>query len=161
MGHRVAVLRGGVLQQCASPRMLYDQPANLFVAGFIGSPAMNLCPVQVDNAGNGILGGTPVSLPKGTQGHQQIVLGVRPEHLSLVPNGQPGSVPGRVVMVAELGADAYIHLRVEGQQHPLLVRVPGRAPERVDSIVAVAIDAANVFAFDPASGERLGEIATA
>src|SRR5579863_7280156 len=88
MGHRVAVLRDGRLQQCASPRELYDNPVNQFVAGFIGSPAMNLLPAPLTEAG-AVLGGVIIPLPTAVRtaasqaGDRKLVLGIRPEHLHL------------------------------------------------------------------------------
>lgn len=91
MGDRVAVLKDGVLQQVASPRELYDAPANAFVAGFIGSPAMNLFPATV----NGTL----------------TTIGVRPEHMLVVNHPQPGwaAIAARVAIVEELGAESYVY----------------------------------------------------
>ncbi|SFW75214.1 ABC transporter ATP-binding protein [Amycolatopsis australiensis] len=114
MGDRVAVLKDGVLQQCDTPRKLYDAPANVFVAGFIGSPAMNLL-TDVPVAGGVVrTGGIEVPLTRATiaeaatEGRSSITLGVRPE--SLRPGGpdEPG-FDVTVNLVEELGADAYVH----------------------------------------------------
>src|SRR5213078_3980918 len=109
MGHRVAVLRDGRLQQCDTPRALYDRPANVFVARFIGSPAMSLCTVPLGANGAVDLGGarvplpTPVAAELARRGATSVVVGLRPESLELSGDG----VPARVEMVEELGADAY------------------------------------------------------
>src|SRR3954447_2941700 len=88
MGHRVAVLREGRLQQVDVPRSLYDRPANTFVAGFIGSPSMNLCRVPVGDDGCARLDGVRVSLPDAVpDGLSEVVLGLRPESLELVGDG--------------------------------------------------------------------------
>src|SRR5215208_5273770 len=83
LGHRVAVLCDGRLQQCASPRELYARPANTFVAGFIGSPAMNLCPVPLGENGVAQLGGAAIPLPATARanGRSSVVVGLRPESL--------------------------------------------------------------------------------
>src|SRR5439155_268253 len=83
LGHRVAAMKDGRLQQCDAPRALYDHPANTFVAGFIGSPAMNLCTVPVNGNGAAAFGGVSVPLPEGAHvnGRREIVLGLRPEAL--------------------------------------------------------------------------------
>src|SRR4051812_19419520 len=80
MGHRVAVLKDGRLQQCAAPRELYDHPVNTFVAGFLGTPAMNLVTIPCGNGGGAArLGGVELPLPRGVNGASEVVVGLRPE----------------------------------------------------------------------------------
>jgi multiple sugar transport system ATP-binding protein len=163
MGTRVAVLHNGQLQQFATPRALYDDPVNLFVAGFIGSPAMNLCTVHA-SAGTVRLGGASVTLPphlRNADGRSgPIVIGIRPEHLHL-GDTEPGSTfGGQITLVEELGADSYLHVRVDGQDKPLVVRAAGRVPPRPDEQVSVGITTSELFAFDPETGSRLGQPAT-
>jgi multiple sugar transport system ATP-binding protein len=120
MGHRVAVLSGGTLQQCATPRELYDNPVNQFVAGFIGSPAMNLLTVPVTDGGARLADTTlplPVRLPADLT---EAVIGIRPEHLRLTTKDNPGIpapragtgpgnlVTGDVILVEELGSPAVL-----------------------------------------------------
>ena len=128
MGHRVAVLSGGTLQQCASPRELYDDPVNQFVAGFIGSPAMNLLTARLTEGG-AELGGAVIPLPAqvrtaaGRDRLTEIVIGIRPEHMHLVHAGDGESeaglaaaggavLSGELLLVEELGADALLHVRL-------------------------------------------------
>ncbi len=99
LGHRVALLKDGRLQQCDAPRVLYEKPANLFVAGFIGSPAMSTCTLAVSN-GSVELGG--VRVPVEANGCPAVVVGLRPESLELAGSassstGTSGArhVPGR------------------------------------------------------------------
>src|SRR5712675_765697 len=131
MGHRVAVLSGGHLQQCASPRELYDNPVNQFVAGFIGSPSMNLQTVPLTEGGVR-LAGTVIPLPTAVRtaasqaGLREIVLGIRPEHLHLA-NGS-GPVTGEVMLVEELGADALLHVRLAEDHNLVVARTEGRKP---------------------------------
>ena len=101
MGHRVAVLSGGKLQQCASPRELYDNPVNQFVAGFIGSPAMNLLTAPLTDGGATAGGrGDParraVRAAAARDKLTELVIGIRPEHLHLADAAQPGGGPARV-----------------------------------------------------------------
>ncbi len=128
MGDRVAVLCDGVLQQFATPRELYRNPDNVFVAGFIGSPAMNLFTLPIiDSAVS--LGDWPIPLPREMAGAaREVVVGVRPEHFEL---GGPG-VEMEVDVVEELGADAYLYGRITGfgeviDQH-VVARADGRHP---------------------------------
>ncbi len=121
LGHRVAVLHEGLLQQCDAPRVLYDRPTNTFVAGFIGSPGMNLLTLPVTN-GSVELGGVRVPVPAG---HGSIVLGIRPEALDLAADG----LPGEVEIVEEIGADAFVFCATELGR--LVARTETRrAPER-------------------------------
>src|SRR5712692_9516484 len=129
MGNRVAVLRDGQLQQCASPRELYENPVNQFVAGFIGSPAMNLQTVQVTDGGVR-LGGSVLPLPPAVRTAasqadlKELVLGIRPEHLHRVDG--TGEVTGDVVLVEELGADALLHVRLPEGGNAIVARAEGR-----------------------------------
>lgn len=163
MGDRVAVLKDGILQQCASPGELYDKPANLFVAGFIGSPAMNLVDARVSDGGCE-LGDLHAPLPRNVadevrrDGMQEVTLGVRPETLHLVGHGDDGA-DLHVELVEELGADAYLHgtIRTDGTTHRIVVRVDGRTPPRIGDNVRVALrDTAELHAFHPTTGNRLG-----
>jgi multiple sugar transport system ATP-binding protein len=128
MGDRVAVLRDGVLQQCAAPRDLYRNPANMFVAEFIGSPAMNLFTVPiVDHSAS--LGDWPIPLPREiTNTASELVVGVRPEHLEVGPRG----IEMQIDVVEELGADAYLYGRVTGPDNTfgqsIVARADGQDP---------------------------------
>jgi multiple sugar transport system ATP-binding protein len=158
LGHRVAVLRGGLLQQCATPRELYDRPANSFVATFIGSPAMNLMTVMLGPDGTARLGGEV--MPVGAIVREQldatssVIVGVRPESLELGTEGIPASVE----VVEELGADAYVFAQahVEGAPVKLVARVEARRrPVHGEAIrLRPRLDDAHLF--HPVSGARLG-----
>ena len=145
MGHRVAVLRDGLLQQCATPRELYRRPKNLFVAGFIGSPGMNL--VTVPLAADGAeLGGLRVPLPRATldaarsAGLPEITLGVRPEALRLVADAE-ARLALTVRLVEELGADVYVHgeALVDSGTRRLIVRTSGAEAPAFGEAVRVAL----------------------
>jgi len=128
MGDRVAVLRDGVLQQCAPPRELYRDPTNVFVAEFIGSPAMNLFALPV--VGNTArLGDWPIPVPREiADSANELVVGVRPEHLEIGAAG----VEMQIDVVEELGADAYLYGRIALPDnvfsHTIVVRADGRDP---------------------------------
>jgi multiple sugar transport system ATP-binding protein len=160
LGHRVAVLRDGRLQQCAAPRELYERPANTFVAGFIGSPAMNLVTVPLGSNGSVSLGGVSMALPDvvrsaaTTNGWSELVVGVRPESLELAPDG----IPAYVQVVEEVGADAFVFCSAEvgGVETKLVARSGAkRAPER-GARVSLRPLPEDAHLFDPASGARLG-----
>jgi multiple sugar transport system ATP-binding protein len=158
MGNRVAVLSQGHLQQCATPRELYDNPVNQFVAGFIGSPAMNLQTVPLTDGGVQV-GGTTLPLPPPIRGAatraglKELVLGIRPEHLHLA-NGS-GELSGEVMLVEELGADALLHVRLAGESSQVVARAEGRKPPAPGQQVTFNVQPEDVFGFDPSTGARL------
>jgi multiple sugar transport system ATP-binding protein len=162
MGHRVAVLRDGLLQQCDTPRALYDKPANAFVAGFIGSPAMNLktLPLSAEGAE---LDGVHVPLTRSAlaaasaQGLNEIVFGVRPESLRLADSSE-GGFELIVELVEELGADAYVHgaVKIGDSNERFVVRVDGRTPPAIGQQVKIAVrDVEEIHLFHPETGLRL------
>jgi multiple sugar transport system ATP-binding protein len=159
LGHRVAVLKDGQLQQCAAPRHLYDKPSNTFVAGFIGSPAMSLCTVPIGSNGSVDLGAATVALSDTAsaeiraRGLSSIVVGLRPEALELAGDG----IPAVVEVVEELGADSYVFClsEVAGTEVRLTARSNAKqSPERGDR-VALRPVGGETHLFDPETGERL------
>ena len=108
LGQRVAVMRGGVLQQCDTPEMLFEHPANLFVAAFIGSPAMNLVEAVVED-GEVRFGACRVPLAPGSPLRGEIVLGVRPHDLKLGSSG----ISGRVQVVERLGTETHVVVGID------------------------------------------------
>ncbi|WP_226346344.1 ABC transporter ATP-binding protein [Agilicoccus flavus] len=158
MGDRVAVLKDGILQQCDSPRRMYDHPNNVFVAGFIGSPAMNLFEVPVAEGGvkfgNGV---HPVDRSVLGSTGNRITLGVRPEDLEV--SGEDG-LPINIDVVEELGADAYVYGSVAGTDpgdRPIIARVDGRRPPMKGDVIHVKPKADHVHLFDVETGLRLGD----
>ncbi|MEX5258126.1 TOBE domain-containing protein, partial [Kocuria arenosa] len=159
MGDRVAVLKDGLLQQVDTPRNLYDRPDNVFVAGFIGSPAMNLLELPLTEDGV-LFGGTVHPVPRDVLGatrEKTVVLGVRPEDLEQAPAGEGLAV--KIDVVEELGADAYVygHTTVHGEQHLITGRVDGRTPPAAGTTTCVRPKLGRVHLFDARGGQRLGE----
>ena len=154
LGHRVAVLHNGRLQQCGPPRELYERPVNVFVAGFIGSPAMNLCTVPLKN-GRASLGGVDVPLPEGADanGHSSLVLGVRPESLEVASEG----IQARVDVIEDVGADAFVFCSTQlgGESTRLIARTEVRKAPKQGDQVALRPRADEAHLFDPSTGERL------
>jgi multiple sugar transport system ATP-binding protein len=155
MGDRVAVLSDGLLQQVGTPHELYDRPVNMFVAGFMGSPAMNL--VELPKVDGGLQLGDRVwpverNVLNGTAG-KKIVIGMRPEDLDLADHG----IEVKVDFVEELGADAYIYGQLIGTETPqqIVARTDGRnAPEK-GSTVHFTPKPEHVHLFDTETGERV------
>ncbi|MCR6490367.1 sn-glycerol-3-phosphate ABC transporter ATP-binding protein UgpC [Amycolatopsis sp. OK19-0408] len=145
MGDRVAVLRDGVLQQCDTPIGLFARPANVFVAGFIGSPAMNLLETTVDGPWSVPL--TPAQRSALTG--PGLVVGVRPEGWAIGGEGTDAVVE----VVEELGSDQYLYCRTDSQV--LTVRTPGMAPWQRGESIKLAPKPDAVHLFDAGTGERL------
>jgi multiple sugar transport system ATP-binding protein len=118
MGHRVAVLRDGNLQQCDSPATLYHAPANLFVAGFIGSPAMNTLPVPA--TGPLVIGGAEIGIDDDLGGERATV-GFRPEAVVI----GDGPIPARIRIVEDLGSEVFVHLLIDhqGEERRIVAKV--------------------------------------
>ncbi|MDI9916780.1 sn-glycerol-3-phosphate ABC transporter ATP-binding protein UgpC [Rhodococcus sp. IEGM 1379] len=155
MGDRVAVLKDGVLQQVDTPRRLYTSPANIFVAGFIGSPAMSFIDLDI-NEGEMSLGGTVYRVPRSVADAAltpKITVGVRPESFEMVDRG----IPVTVDVVEELGADAYVygHTMIDGNRHELVIRSKANTPPPIGSRIDVLPVAASMHLFDPTTGTRL------
>jgi len=165
MGDRVAVLLDGILQQVDGPRALYDRPANAFVAGFIGSPAMNLRTVRLTDSGADF-GGMAIPLTReqvtaarADGGGNRVTVGFRPEHSELV-NESTGSVPMVVELVEELGSDAYVHghAKLNGEENTkdtLVVRTDGRTVPRMGEMVYVRPREGAHHVFHSETGVRL------
>jgi multiple sugar transport system ATP-binding protein len=158
MGHRVAVMNEGALQQVDVPLGLYDRPANLFVAGFIGSPRMNLLPATVRD-GRATLGGVEVPVPAAADGggRAAVVLGVRPESFRLVLGDDAAALSLEVALVEELGADSFVHghVRIGDERQLLIVRSGDRGSVRPGEVVRVRPDPARTHVFDAETGARL------
>jgi multiple sugar transport system ATP-binding protein len=185
LGQRVAVMRDGKIQQIDVPQRLYEQPANLFVAAFIGSPAMNLVRARVNGAVE--FGRYTVPLPESTDRARlptgEVILGVRPEAFEDVAfaSGDLPQLEVRVEVLEELGSDAYVFFEVDAQQVVVedamsdeeediagllaaaqdralfAARVDSRTKARVGQTMRLAVDPSRFYFFSPATGESLVE----
>ena len=175
MGDRIAVLAGGVLQQVGTPQEMYERPANEFVAGFIGSPAMNLGKFKVE--GNvAKLGTAEVPLSQATldamvpEDEGKTTIGFRPEGLEVVSEDTENTIPIEVEFVEELGSDAYIYGHLagadsghglgsgsEGKGEQLIVRVPPRTAPKPGGVIHTRIKEGQQHNFSASTGERLPE----
>jgi len=156
MADRIVVMHDGRIEQIGTPLELYDHPGNLFVAQFIGSPAMNVVNGTVRRGGDAayveVAGGVrwPLDTAPGAEG-QAVAYGVRPEHLTLAPDGN--GVPGEIIVVEPTGAETELLIRVGDAQ--VTLRTHGRPVVRHDQQVGLGVDPANVHVFDRATGARL------
>ena len=163
MGDRIAVLKDGVLQQVGTPRDLYEAPTNSFVAGFIGSPALNL--FEADVVGDGVQFGTAtVAVDRKTLSSvtgSRVTVGIRPEDLTVSPTGK--GLQATVDLVEELGADGYLycHAEVNGENIDMVVRVDGRSHPMAGEQIALLPVQDHMHVFDVSTGLRLTKEAIA
>jgi multiple sugar transport system ATP-binding protein len=161
MGDRIAVMRLGVLQQAGSPEELYTRPANVFVAGFVGSPAMNLVPVDVTDAGlrqNGFELALPAGLAEELRPHRRVIAGLRPEDLDRA-EGTQGDREARLRAVVEvveyLGDEQLLHLDSGGVR--LVAKLPSEPRARPSDELELTLPVAKLHVFD-AESERALEV---
>jgi multiple sugar transport system ATP-binding protein len=158
MGHRIAVLNQGHLQQLGTPMELYRQPANLFVAQFIGSPPMNLLPVTVAGPQQLVLAQQRLSVaPQGTAhlgAHlgallgQSLTAGLRPEHLRVAGAATAETLAARVCHLEALGNEQLVTCRLDAGEHLVLVRVPPEQRIQIEQQVHLEVDPTGWRLFD-------------
>jgi multiple sugar transport system ATP-binding protein len=161
MGHRIVVMKDGIVQQVAPPKEVYDRPANQFVAGFIGSPTMSFLPCRLEAEGDALYArGTSFSvrLPDERRAAvsagnaQSVTLGVRPEDIELHAN-EAGSIPALVDAVEPLGSEQVLYFICDGAQ--VTARASAQANVAVGDAIALGIDPQRMHLFDAASGAAL------
>jgi len=155
MADKIVVMRDGIVEQTGAPLELYDRPVNTFVAGFIGSPSMNMLPGVVRRNGAGtrvaLAGGGDVAGPGTPDDGREVVYGIRPEHLALAEPGD--GLTADVVVVEPTGADTQVVCRVGGQDVIAVLR--DRVACRAGDRVGLRPDASRAHLFDASSGARL------
>lgn len=175
MGDRIAVLKDGLLQQVGTPRDMYDTPANVFVAGFIGSPAMNIGTFPVLE-GYAQVGKARIAVPRDvisgltTEDKGHVTIGFRPESLDVVPQGTPDSIPVEVNLVEELGSDAFVYGSLTNDfgaaaavhsgagDAQVIVRVDPRQVPAKGETIWVRIRTGEQHLFHAGSGERIAHV---
>ena len=152
MGDRIAVLKEGILQQVGTPSDLYETPQNIFVAGFIGSPAMNIFEVDAPKFGSQKI---PLSASqKENLGKAKLVIGFRPEDVTLSESGEGEEI--QIDYVEELGADAYIYASTVGESpRELTIRVDGRKHPKAGDRVKASINLEHIHLFNAETEQRL------
>jgi multiple sugar transport system ATP-binding protein len=162
LADRIAVMRGGYIQQLADPKTIYNQPANLFVAGFIGSPAMSMLQGRIGNGAGGgkvfrtgdltiPLDGYDGQIPQ--QDGREAILGVRPEHVVMKPEGEDG-VPAVIDIDEPMGSDSLVWLTMGGGQ-PITLRTTADHEFRHGEPVRLSFDISKASLFDKESEQRL------
>jgi len=149
MGDRIAVLNNGIVQQHNTPLELYNEPANLFVAGFIGSPAMNFIPATTSENmlyADDIKLELPAEIPAG-----EVMLGIRPEYFVIDENSPHFKV--EVEVVEPMGSETFIYFSLAGNQ--VVARVTAHNEIKIKQIVPFSIDIAHMKLFNPETGEKI------
>ncbi len=164
MGTRIAVMDKGLLQQVGPPQQLYDHPTNRFVAGFIGSPAMNFADVSVDGAGTAaVLSGPGLSAPVpsryraalGPTTGRKLLAGFRPEHLELGEVAESATIRGTAEVVEFLGNEELLHVTVAGRTDDVIAVVPSAHRVRPGDVLDLKIPLAHLHLFDLETGSAL------
>ncbi len=153
LADRLVVMNAGVAEQIGRPKDVYAVPATTYVAGFIGSPAMNFLPATVAENGlrlasGGLIG---LDLPLASLAGRKVTFGVRPEHLQ--PGDGPGSFDFTVDVTEELGADTLLHGPLDGTD--IVVRLPGSLGLQAGARLRLRADPALIHLFDPETGKRI------
>ncbi len=155
MADQIVVMHDGRIEQIGSPLTLYDHPANRFVAGFIGSPAMNFIEGTLRGGAVEAANGAHLPAPRGAAGHdgRAVVYGIRPEHLEIASNGDAGAFDAEVIVVEPTGSETQVFARLGMQE---LVGVFRERHEfRPGQQIRLRPRSQNAHLFDPASGQRI------
>jgi multiple sugar transport system ATP-binding protein len=168
MGSRVAVLKAGRLQQVDTPQHLYERPANVFVATFIGSPRMNLfngrCVVDDGGRVTVTLSGQSLALDDTALAHfpdvaawngREVRVGIRPESMGDALAEPAHTLDGEVELIEALGAELHVHVRLTGGDERFIARFPPRSAVRVADTLKVAVEVGDLHLFDPETGASL------
>lgn len=153
MADKIVVMHDGIVEQMGSPLDLYDHPDNLFVAGFIGSPAMNFIHATVDPSGQGVTSKSGAKLPlaagRSIAAGRQVVYGMRPEHIHLDQNG----IPVEVVVVEPTGSETQVVVRLHGEE--LICVFRERITAKPGETIKILPSTQLVHLFDAATGKRI------
>jgi len=167
LGDKVAVMKDGIIQQFGTPKQIYNDPANLFVASFIGSPPMNFIPLRLQRKDGRLLalldsGQARCELPLGVTDagleDREIILGMRPEQISLMqgePNGLP-TIRAEVQVTEPTGPDTLVFVNLNGTK--VCCRLAPDVAPQVGETLTLQFDPAKVLLFDAQTGERLGVV---
>jgi sn-glycerol 3-phosphate transport system ATP-binding protein len=157
LGDRLMVMNAGAVEQIGTPLEVYERPASLFVAGFIGSPGMNLVDAALAADGRAVvLDGTPLDLPQPcpSRAGGPVILGLRPEHLAPDDDARNGLALD-VALVEMLGADTVVHGQLPGGGASLTARLAGTSRVAAGDRLRLMIQPRHLHLFDPLSGRRI------
>ena len=150
LGDRLMVLNGGYVEQFGTPIELYDRPATLFVAGFIGSPSMNFLPATA--ADGALTLGNGAIVPGANHANGSVTLGIRPEHLT---HNENGPIRISVQMFEQLGANTLVHGVLDGTNTDIVASMPGHVAAEAGSVMSFSAAVDNLHVFDSTTGARI------
>jgi len=153
LADKIVVLRDGLVEQYGSPMELYDKPANMFVAGFIGSPSMNFFDTKVEKSGLSVESGKPIKSSKGITPDQTVVVGIRPEHLTL-SKGAKAHISGRLEVVEQLGDHILAHMATE-EGIAFVAKMESLPDPKRGDVLHFDARTESVHCFDKGNGNRL------
>ena len=157
LADRISVMKDGLIQQLDTPKQIYNKPANLFVAGFIGSPSMNFLKAKFDKSNqNIIVGKKQIDISKyeninNLMNDQEVVFGIRPENINIEKN--ENSIQCKVELVEPMGADTLVWTSVEG--NPISIRLEGSSNFNLNDEISISFDINKSSIFDSKSEERI------
>jgi sn-glycerol 3-phosphate transport system ATP-binding protein len=157
LGDQLTVMNAGVVEQTGAPLEVYEQPASIFVGGFLGSPAMNFLAATIDPQGDLVVGGDRLALARRWVGEagRTVTLGIRPEHLHPAESQANGPIHLRASLVEALGADTVVHGQIAGSDEALAIRLAGTSRVAAGDRLVLAPDPERLHLFDPQTGRRL------
>ncbi|MCM0018707.1 MAG: sn-glycerol-3-phosphate ABC transporter ATP-binding protein UgpC [Tagaea sp.] len=154
MGTRICIMSGGKVAQLGRPLDIYREPADTFVAGFLGNPAMNLIDAMADDSGRIRVGAMAVAIGperiKPIAPGVNLVFGIRPEHIALTPGPNAAPALARVAGIEPLGAETILALRFDGVAKDVIARLPGDVATGIGATLTVHLDLQHAHAFDAA-----------
>ena len=163
LADRVAIMNQGILQQVGSPREVYRKPANMFVAGFLGSPPMNFLKLSIGREADRMTFSSSticITAPdewasqiSANRSIDEVALGIRPEHVNVSLSSSAGSIKAEVFVVEDLGNELLLDLRVDGQ--PLIARISGIEEPAIGDTVWIGFDNRDAHVFDPVTERHL------
>ena len=151
LGDRLMVLNNGVVEQFGTPIELYDNPRTIFVAGFIGSPAMNFIPAECTEKNISLCNGKKIE--KNIKYKGKILIGIRPEHLE---EDKKGNIKIVIQMVEQLGSNSLLHGILEDTNIEIVASLSGHVTAKAGSIVSFSAKEPNIHVFNPETEKRLG-----
>ncbi|MBO6727078.1 MAG: sn-glycerol-3-phosphate ABC transporter ATP-binding protein UgpC [Rhizobiaceae bacterium] len=159
MADRIVVFNDGVIEQVGTPLELYNAPANLFVAGFIGSPKINLLDAKRET-------GDTLQVPGGKLTFSQLdrlseagelVVGIRPEHVVVADAGD-ADISGKVTLAEQLGGETFLYVEIDGLENAMIARAPGQIRVQSGETVGLRLPSDRLYLFDPKSGRCLNRL---
>ncbi|MBI2469700.1 MAG: ABC transporter ATP-binding protein [Planctomycetes bacterium] len=154
LGDRIAIMDKGTIQQIGAPNEIYQKPQNIFVAGFIGTPPMNMAQIKIYDLHAFNIGGVTVEFPVLLPNKKDLILGIRPEKLTIVPPNTPFAIPGKIEHIEYLGSESVCHVEIT-KNMTWYVKGNGGEETKTGEQVGLQFSPEDAHWFDPVTGERI------